>query len=98
MCGCLVLFVGAAFPRLALVLLELFSDYNDTAFEDFWVGFVGWLFLPYTTLAFVLMENWQDPINGFGWFVVAFAFVVDIGNYMGAARRKEYARLDRPVY
>ena len=71
MCGCFLIFVGAMFPRTALVLLELFTDFNDKAFDSFWVGFIGFLFLPYTTLAFVLMDNLLDPINGFGWFVVA---------------------------
>ena len=97
MCGCLVLFVGAAFPRVAIVLLEMFSDFNDRAFESFWTGFAGWIFLPYTTLFYILMENWQDPINGFGWFLVGFGFILDIGHYMGSARRKQYMRLDRTV-
>ena len=92
MCGCLVLFVGAAFPRVAIVLLELFSDYNDRAFDSFWEGFVGFVLLPYTTLLFILMENWQDPINGFGWFVVGFGFVADVMHYVGAARRRDFAR------
>ncbi len=90
MCGCLVLLVGAAFPRVALFLLELFSDYNETAFDSFWEGFLGFLFLPYTTLMYVLMENWQDPINGFGWFVVALGFFLDISSYIGSARRRTY--------
>jgi hypothetical protein len=89
MCGCLVLFIGSAFPRVAIVLLELFSDYNARAFEDFWVGFLGFLFLPYTTLLYVLMENWQDGINGFGWFVVVFGFLLDVGHYFGASGRRE---------
>ena len=70
MCGCLFLVVGAVFPRLGLILLEIFSDWNDTAFDSFWIGFIGWLFLPYTTLAYVLMDQWGDPINGFGWVIV----------------------------
>ena len=88
MCGCLLILLGAAFPRTAIVLLELFTDYNDTAFDSFWEGFVGFLFLPYTTLFYIFMVNWQDPINGFGWFVVAFGFVLDIGSYVGSYRRR----------
>lgn len=88
MCGCLVLFVGAAFPRVALVLLELFSDYNDRAFDSFWEGLVGFLLLPYTALFFVLMDNWQDGINGFGWFIVALGFLLDLGSYFGGASRR----------
>jgi hypothetical protein len=39
MCGCLVLVVGAMFPRFALVLIELFSDWNDRAFDSFWIPY-----------------------------------------------------------
>jgi hypothetical protein len=88
MCGCLLLFVGAAFPRLALVLLELFTNYNDIAFDSFWEGLVGFLFLPYTTLFYVLFDNWQDGINGFGWFFVALGFLLDIGSYTDSYRRR----------
>jgi hypothetical protein len=88
MCGCLLLFVGAAFPRIGLVLLEVFSDYNDRAFSSFWEGFVGFLFLPYATLFYVLMDNWQDGINGFGWFFVVLGFLFDIGSYTDGYRRR----------
>lgn len=99
MCGCLVLFVGAAFPRIALVLTELFTDWNDRAFESFWTGFVGWLLLPYTTLFYVLMENWQEGINGFGWFVVAFGFILDVSHYIsGLRKRNQEWIVERRVY
>lgn len=91
MCGCLVILVGAVFPRFAIVMLQLFTDLNARAFDSFWIGFAGFLFLPYTTLAFVLMDYWGDPINGFGWVIVAFAFVVDLGSYFGTARRERIA-------
>jgi hypothetical protein len=89
MCGCLVLLVGAAFPRLAIVLLELFTRYNERAFDSFWLGLVGFLILPYTTLAYVLMQNWQAPVEGFGWFVVGFGFVLDVSAYGGGASRRD---------
>ena len=89
MCGCLVILLGAVFPRTAIVLLELFSNWNDTAFDSFWIGFAGWLFLPYTTLAYVLMDQWGDPISGFGWVIVAFAFLVDLGSWFGSSRTQQ---------
>jgi len=88
MCGCFLILVGAMFPRTALVLLELFTNWNDKAFDSFWVGFIGFLFLPYTTLAFVLMDNLLDPINGFGWFVVVLGFLADVASYGGAAQNR----------
>jgi len=91
MCGCFVILIGAVFPRLTLILLELFTDLNDRAFDSFWIGFAGFLFLPYTALAYVLMDYWGDPINGFGWAIVVFAFIVDLGSYFGTARRENIA-------
>jgi hypothetical protein len=88
MCGCFLILVGAMFPRTALVLLELFTNWNDKAFDSFWVGFIGFLFLPYTTLAFVLMDNLLDPINGFGWFVVVLGFLADVASYGGVAQNR----------
>ena len=35
MCGCLVLLLGAVFPRFALVLIEMFSNWNERAFDSF---------------------------------------------------------------
>jgi hypothetical protein len=89
MCGCLVVLFGAVFPRFTILMLELFTDLNDQAFDSFWIGFAGFLFLPYTTLAYILMDYWGDPINGFGWVIVAFAFLVDLGSYFGTARRAD---------
>lgn len=91
MCGCLVIFMGAVLPRFTLVVLQLFSDLNARAFDSFWIGFAGFLFLPYTTLAFVLMDYWGDPINGFGWVIVGFAFIVDLGSYFGTTQRDRLA-------
>lgn len=87
MCGCLVVLMGAVVPRFTLVMLQLFSDLNARAFDSFWIGFAGFLFLPYTTLAFVLMDHWGNPINGFGWVIVVFAFIVDLGSYVGTTQR-----------
>ncbi len=88
MCGCLLIFLGAIFPRLTLVLVELFSNWNDRAFDSFWIGLFGWLFLPYTTLAYSAMNAFGDPINGFGWVIVAFGFVADLMGWFGSSRRE----------
>lgn len=89
-CGCLIIFLGAIAPRFTLILVELFSDWNDRAFDSFWIGFVGWLFLPYTTLAYSVMNALGDPIDGFGWVIVAFGFVADLAGWFGTSRRDRY--------
>jgi hypothetical protein len=93
MCGCLVLLLGSVAPRFTLFLLWIFSDYLTRAFESFWVGFAGFLFLPYTTLLFALMDSWQDGINGFGWAFVILGLVLDIGAYTGGyGQRRDLSR------
>jgi hypothetical protein len=52
-------------------------------------GFAGFLFLPHTTLAHVLMDYWGVPINGSGWDIVILAFLGDLGSYFGTARRTD---------
>lgn len=100
MCGCLIIFFGAIAPRFTLVVLELFTNWNDRAFDSFWIGFVGWIFLPYTTLAYSVMNALGDPINGFGWVIVALGFVADVAGWFGNSargRRAEYTtvRIER---
>lgn len=96
MCGCLALLLGSVAPRFTIFLLWLLTGYTTRAFDSFWVGLAGLVLLPYTTLLYVLMENWQDPIDGFGWFVVALGFLLDLGSYAGGyAQRDELPRYAR---
>lgn len=89
MCGCFVLLLGAFAPRLALALMALFNDEITKAFDGSWViPLIGWFLLPYTTLAYVLLAWWTGDVAGFDWFLVAFAFVLDIGSYTGGYARR----------
>ena len=88
MCGCFVVALGAFFPRVALGLLWLFSDLVGKAFDNNWLlPLLGLIFLPFTTLTYVLLYWWLGPVTGFSWFIVALAFIVDIGSYAGSARK-----------
>jgi hypothetical protein len=93
MCGCLVAIVAMFSPRLAVFLLWLFTDRMSIAFDSFWWGFFGWIFLPWTTLAWTVAYAPRDGVTGFGWFVVIFAFIVDVMTHASAAqaRRQRYA-------
>lgn len=91
MCGCFVVALGAFFPRVALILLWLFGDSVEKAFRGEWlVPLLGLIFLPFTTLAYVLLYWWLGGVTGFTWFFVVLAFFVDIGSYAGSARARSY--------
>jgi hypothetical protein len=96
---CLVAFASWLSPRLALFLmwvLKLGDDRLSVAFNSFLIGFLGFLFLPWTALAYAICFAPGVPhgVNGFGWFVVGFAFIVDLMSYTSGDR----ARRRRNVY
>jgi hypothetical protein len=87
MCGCFVVGLGAFFPRVALLLIWLFTDHVTRAFQGEWLlPLIGIILLPYTTLVYVLLYWWLGTVTGFSWFFVALAFVIDLGAWFGGAR------------
>jgi hypothetical protein len=74
-------------PRLALFGVWLFSDLLDRAYEDWIVPVIGFFLLPWTTLAYAVMwSTGTNEVTGFEWFVVALAFLADLGSYAGSGR------------
>jgi hypothetical protein len=67
-------------PRLVLILVWLFSDYLDTAYRTRLWPFLGFLFLPLTTLAYAFAMHFGNfewtPI---GVAAVVTAVIVDLG-------------------
>jgi ACR3 family arsenite efflux pump ArsB len=88
---CLVLIVFLAFPRIALVLLFLFSNYLQRAYHGIILLLLGFLFLPLTTLAYAWMANTRQPIAGINLVILIVAVVIDLGGLS----RGEYHRRRR---
>lgn len=74
---------------MALFLLFLFSDLLGRAFDSWLVPFLGFFLLPWTTLAYAAMWASSNGVNGFEWFIVVLAFLIDIGAFAGGRRRRE---------
>ena len=91
MCGCFVALAAFISPRLAIFFGWLFTDRMSIAFESFWIAFLGFVFLPWTTLAWAVAYAPVRGVTGFGWFIVVFAFCADIMTHVGSAQ----ARRDR---
>ena len=89
--GCLVLVVFLAFPRIALVLLFVFSNYLQRAYHDLLLPLLGFLFLPLTTLVYAWMANTRAPIAGINLLILVIAVVIDLGGLGGG----EYHRRRR---
>ena len=89
-CGCLFAFVAVFSPRLAFLIVWLWTDMVSDAFGGFLLPFLGFLLLPFTTLFYVLV---YDPagLSLWGWLLVLLGFLLDLGAYGGSG----YTNRDR---
>jgi hypothetical protein len=82
--GCLAL----ATPRVAIVLVVIFSDYIGRAYDTTLWPFVGFLFLPLTTLAYAWAINSGGSVDGFRLVVVVITVLMDLGVIGGSSKGK----------
>lgn len=85
-----ILFLG---PRVAIAAIALFSNYLGRAFGgEILLPVVGWLFLPWTTLAYAWAINSRGEVTGFQAIVVVVAVLVDLGVVGGGAAKRRGKR------
>ena len=90
--GCIFAVLALAVPRVLMLLVFLLTDWFARAFQTQVWPIMGFVFMPYTTLAYLAaMLNNHHALSG-GWlalFIVA--IIVDVGHWGGggvAYRRK----------
>ena len=88
-CGCLVALIAVISPRLAIFLVWILSDRMSVVYDSFWLPFIGFLFLPWTTLAYTAVYIPADRgVSGLGLALVVLAFIVDIASHVGSLRSR----------
>jgi hypothetical protein len=89
---CLVALFALISPRLALFVLWLFTDLLSRAYDSWLLPLIGFFILPWTTLAYAAMWDIGEGVNGvegFEWFIVILAFLVDLASYFGGSRARD---------
>ena len=90
MCCPLILLVLVG-PRLAFLFAWIFTPRVTEAFTGGWVlPLLGFLFLPWTSLFFILAWAPNGGVVGIGWFFVAIGFFFDIASYSSRAAQQRY--------
>jgi hypothetical protein len=90
--GCCIFAVAASFfPRLALLVMWLFTDVVTTAFERSIWPLLGVVILPVTTIVFSVTHHAAGGVAGIGWLWVALGLAMDVllfsgGGYMARAQ------------
>ncbi|HKE97631.1 MAG TPA: hypothetical protein VKG45_01660 [Actinomycetes bacterium] len=86
--GCLFAVLAVLSPRLAVILLWLFTDLVDRAFTGFLLPLLGVAFLPFTTLMYVLAWRPVIGVTGGGWLWVVLGAILDVGVHGGLFARR----------
>jgi len=84
------------FARLALLLVWVLTPVVNRAFHGGWLlPLLGIIFLPFTTLIYVLVYAPGSGVTGWGWVWVVLALLLDLGVYSSPARHAVRARSGR---
>jgi hypothetical protein len=82
--GCLLALLAGFAPRVVLVLIWIFSNLVDRAFDGFLIPLLGLIFFPYATLFYVIAYSpVGGGLSGLGWVFVVLGFIFDIGHWVG---------------
>ena len=85
---CFLLLAILLFPRVALVLMWIFSTYLQRAFHDGLVlPVLGFIFLPLTTIVYAWELNSGMPTTGINLLWLLVAVIIDLGGLGGGAHR-----------
>jgi hypothetical protein len=88
---CLIGCLALSAPRFAIVLVVLFSNYIGRAYETNLWPFLGFLFMPLTTLAYAWAINSRGSVAGLHLVVVVVAVLIDLGLIGGSASERRRA-------
>ena len=92
---CLFLTMLLAGPRIALIFWWIFDPgrFSD-AFNSVAWPILGIIFLPCTTLMYLVAFSWGGAFGGADWVLVVFGVLLDLAFYAGsgADRRRAYYR------
>lgn len=86
--GCLLVIFSLFIPRLIMFGIFLFTNWFSLAYSTLIWPLLGFIFMPYTTLAYLAaMLNNNHQLTG-GWIVlVVVAVLVDLGGQGGSVGR-----------
>ena len=90
--GCLFVIFAGAFPRLAVLFFWIARPAVFDAVFGTWIWpLLGIIFLPFTTLMYVLLWTPGVGLTGFDWVWIGLAVLIDIAGHAGNA----YTNRDR---
>lgn len=87
---CLLLLLSLAFPRVAIVLLWLFTTFFNGMYQGILLPVLGFLFLPLTLLVYTYLQRTHPGSLGTqGLIFIFLAVIFDLGLLGGGSLRRK---------
>ncbi|MGH9584087.1 MAG: hypothetical protein ACRD4O_14260 [Bryobacteraceae bacterium] len=86
--ACLLGLLAVAFPRVAIVLLWLFTTFFANAYHNLVIPLLGFIFLPLTLLVYTYILKTQTVIGIPQLVFIFIAVVIDLGLIGGSWRSR----------
>ena len=83
---CFLAILIVAFPRIAIVLLYLFTAFFNGVFDSVLLPLLGFFFLPFTLIAYTFLANMHQPHDALFLVVMLVAVIADLGLIGGGNR------------
>jgi hypothetical protein len=87
--GCLLAMAAAFAPRLVLIIMWIVGPRVNAAFETWIWPLLGLIFLPYTTIMFVLVWNPLTGVHGWDWLWIGLGLWLDIMKWTRIAENRK---------
>ena len=84
---CVLVLIAVGVPRVALALLY-FNDYVARAYQTHLWPLLGFLLMPWTTIAYAVCQNEMGGVNDWGVALLILGVALDLGTNGSASRAK----------
>jgi hypothetical protein len=96
--GCLLAVFAGLFPRFALIIFWIARpERMDATFTTFLWPLFGIIFLPFTTLIYVLLWEPRTGVTGSDWLWIALAVLLDLAHWSASASQRGAVARGRAV-
>ena len=87
---CFALSLAALGPRFAFLMVWIFGDRVELAFDSWIWPLLGLFFAPWTVLMYVLAWGPIDGVSGAGWILVGLGVTLDVMTYAARPASSRY--------
>jgi len=77
-CGCLLALAASVAPRLVFLFMWIFGTRINLVFDTWIWPLLGVIFIPYTTIMYVLVWQVGVGIQGWDWLWIGLGLMLDI--------------------